>query len=291
MSVKPIAFTKFSFDNLTIPPLQSREGGGLFAKPQYTYASGMTGELQLQLPVSTSPYGFSDFQDKKDPNKHATSMSINFEMGGAFHKWASEYLENELVNYAHKHTKSIFNKDHSKEVVRALSNGVVRVPQDPEKAKTYPHTFKASIKEKKRKEGDKMVSFEPKQYQSVCVDKNGRPMDITHVGRNALVRLIVKLTNFYVISGKFGLSWELVKCVVMHSGENADVEDDPDMYPGEECYKPLEEVYNDDMELAIQKAEEEAVQKRERSEEPQEPEEEPEPQPKKAKKKASEKKK
>jgi len=264
---KPIPYTKFNFDQLTIPPVTKRDGGGLLAKPIYTYDNGATGELQLQLRVAKTPFGFSSFPDKRDPTKSTESMSINYDVPSDFYTWSNEYLEENLVKYVHANSKALFGKVHTLDIVRALSNGIVRTPQDPEKAKNNPPTFKVAIREKTHKVDDKRVSYEPKQFWAACVDKKGMPMDITKVSRNSVVRLIVKLSNFYVISGKFSFSWDLVKCEVIQPGENAYIETDPDMYPDEACYKPIDELYDEDMEHAIQEMEQNATKRPREAEE------------------------
>lgn len=276
---KPIAFTQFKFDNLIIPPLESKKGG-LLSHPTYKYPNGNIGDLKMQLQVSRTAYGFSSFQDETNPNKFDESISIDIPKGSAFEKYC-EQLETSIQNHSIKNVATVFpGKKYDDNIVRAMSNGVIKIPRDAEKAKNNPHTFKAKITEKYEtpaKDGKPAVSHNPKQYWAVCVDPDNKVIPITSVGRNSQVRLVVKLSNYYVINGKYGFSWDLVKCEVISFGDNASVETDPNLYPEEACYikKPethIDDAYDNNMEVAIQEAE---SKKREESPVPVEEEEKP----------------
>ncbi len=264
----------FDFDRLTIPKLEPKNGG-MFARPQYkSPVSGQTGDLDLQLPVGKTPFGFSSFEDKKKPGEFDTSMSINVDPKSDFGKWCTDYLEERMIDYVHKHSVEFFRVQHDKPTLKALSNGIIRYAQDPIKAVNNPPTFKASINEKKQKNEDKnkpQISYNPKQYWAIAEDANGRQEDITAVARGAMIRMIVKLVNFYIVNGKWGLSWSLVKCIVVQPGGNANVQADPNMYPDEAIFltpaAPPAGGEDDDMKLiaAAEAAEAaEATKKRER---------------------------
>lgn len=275
--IKPIAFTQFKFENLVIPPLASKSGG-LMAHPTYQYSKGITGDLKIQLQVGRTPFGFSSFPDKKDPTKFTDSMSIDIQKGSAFENFCKE-TETNIQNYTIKNAASCYpGKTYSEETLRAFSNGVIKVPQDLEKAKANLPTFNAKIREKYEvppKDGKAAVSFNPRQFWTSCIDSLKNAIPITSVGKNSQVRLVIQLSNYYVISGKYGFSWDLIKCEVIQSGDNSNVETDPGLYPEEACYiqapaKSIDEAYDDQMEAAIHEAE--TSKKREREEEEEEEE-------------------
>lgn len=283
----PIAFTQFKFENLIIPPLESKNGG-LFSHPTYKYPSGVVADLCIQLQVARTAYGFSSFPDKRDPTKTTESMSIDIQRGSPFEKFC-EKLEIDIQNHSIKNVATVFpGKKYEDAIVRAMSNGVIKVPQDQEKAKNNLHTFKAKITEKLEvppKDGKAGISYNPKQFWTACTDLAKNVIPINSVGRNSQVRLVVKLSNYYVINGKYGFSWDLSKCEVISFGDNANIETDPNLYPEEACFiqkpvVPIEDVYDDQMEKAIQEAE--------KKREP--PSEEPEEAPAKPAKKSKSKK-
>lgn len=285
----PIACTQFKFENLIIPPLESK-GGGLFSRPTYKYPNGTIGELKIQFPISRTAYGFSSFPDTKDPKKTTESLSIDIVKGSEFEKFC-EQLEIDIQNHSIKNVATVFpGKKFDDNIVRAMSNGVIRIPRDQEKAKNNPHTFKTSINEKLEtppKDGKAGISFNPKQFWSACTDSLKNAIPITSVSANSDVRLVAKLANYYVINGKYGFSWNLSKCEVMSFGDNGSVETDPNLYPEEACYiqKPPVQHIDDAYDHAMEAALAEAEKKRERSEEPEEEhQEEEEEQPKPAKK-------
>lgn len=277
---KSIPYPSYDPARLTIPPLESKNGG-LFGKPSYTYKNGMTADLIFQLPVGKTSFGFSHFEDKKVPGKYSDSIAINYDVKSDFFKWSNGPMEKSIVDHAIKNKSTIFSTPYDDNIVAAFSNGIVRYAQDAEKRKTNAPTFKAGIHEMMIKSDDGKTSepYNPRRYYSACEDINGKPMDIASVGRDSMVRMFVRLSNFYVINKKYGASWELVKCVVIQSGSNANIEGDIHAYPDEACFipqAPIEDVYDNVMEDAIQaaEAEAEANKKRERDDESEPPKEE-----------------
>ncbi len=260
----------FDFNKLNIQKLESKNGG-MFGKCKYMLPNNQLGDAQLQLPIRKTPFGFSSFENKKKPGEFDTSMSINTDPNDDFGKWCTDYLEAEAIKYVHKHSVEFFKVQHSLEVIKALSNGIIRYATDAVKAAANPPTFKASINEKKIKSTDKNIpdaSYAPKQYWPQCEDVNKVPVDITTVRYGSMVRMIVKMVNFYIVNGKWGFSWNLVKCIVMRPGGNENVQVNPDAYPDEAGYKvapapPAEPEWNEEMEESIKRAEENHKRERE----------------------------
>ncbi len=159
-------------------------------------------EILLQTPKMRCPFGIST--DKTNPFKKSIDVSFQGETESikAFRKLI-ETVDDLVIDYAHKNSKSFFKQEYSREVIKAYYCSNIKFS----KKEQYSDSFRSKLlylkpdESKKRPDGKYLTVFWEKT--------SGKPIerDETFLDKGDTVSILIKPTMLWIGNKQFGVQW------------------------------------------------------------------------------------
>jgi hypothetical protein len=212
-TVQAIKLSEFSVEDITISPPKVNQNGGKNISLGYN-ADGTIGNFVFQTPRMLS-FGINKWVDPNKPESTPSfSVTLSF-MGMADNPKLQEFhqvlqdIDNWAIDTASKNSwEWLARKNLSRETLSTIYTPCVKVPLDLKTGEPTgkPHSMKSKFKTNK---GDITSVFFDKE-------RNIIPMENveTVFNKGSHVRALIQCTGFWVIAGKFGLSWKVLQMIV-----------------------------------------------------------------------------
>lgn len=196
---------KFDTSKISFSDVKTNQNGG-----KSVYINLNNSQFVIQTPVMTIPFGLNVY-DKGDYPKYSVEISFrdmeeNYKIKGFYENM--EKLEEMILEYAVKNSMAILGKKKvNREVMEAMYTPILRKSRDKETGELdgkYPTTMKLKLPFWDGKESYTMESFsEEKKVLEI-------PQEEAFT-KNAKIQAIIKCGGMWVVNGKFGCTWSVVK--------------------------------------------------------------------------------
>ncbi len=159
-------------------------------------------EYLLQSPKMRCPFGIST--DKTNPFKKSIDVSFQGETENikTFRKLI-ESIDEMVIDYAHKNSKSFFKQEYSREVIKAYYCSNIKFS----KKEQYSDSFRSKLLFLKPDESKKRPNG---KYLTVFWEKtSGNPIerDETFLDKGDTVSILIKPAMLWIGNKQFGVQW------------------------------------------------------------------------------------
>ena len=189
--------TNFSVDKISFGKHKPNPNGGFNIEMSI---GSSTDEILLQTPKMRCPFGIST--DKTNPFKKSLDISYQGsdtnESIKAFRKIV-ESVDELVIDYAHKNSKSFFKQEYSREVIKAYYNSNIKLS----KKEQYSDTFRVKLLYRKPDETKKTDG----KYLTSFWDNKGQEQSYTYVDKGDYVTNLIKPQMLWIGNKQFGVSW------------------------------------------------------------------------------------
>ena len=196
---------KFDTSKISFSDVKTNQNGG-----KSVYINLNNSQFVLQTPVMTIPFGLNVY-DKGDYPKYSVEISFrdmeeNYKIKGFYENM--EELEERILDFAKKNSMAILGKKKVNiEVIKAMYTPILKKSRDKETGELdgkYPTTMKLKLPFWDGKESYTMESFtEEKKVLEI-------PQEEAFT-KNAKIQAIIKCGGIWIVNGKFGCTWSVVK--------------------------------------------------------------------------------
>ena len=179
--------------------------GGKSCYAQKTFAGEA---LHIQLcrkdePWLTAPFGVSTMDKTK---KDSPRKSLELSTGNQVLLDTMKKLDDHAVQLLTTNSLSWLGKVYSQEQIKAMYTSIVRYPDN--------ESFNPTIRVRFNSKGSYAADIERVQPNNTIIAG-----DYTLIQKNSRILPIVKVSNIWISSGKFGVTLELTKCLVSNEQE------------------------------------------------------------------------
>jgi hypothetical protein len=213
-----------------IVPSMTKGDKAVQTNPLYDYSGNGTdtAPLFVQTPVVGFPWGLSDgLKDDeraagKEPHYSLAASFLNYKNDALmkdFYTFCTQMQDYAIALAAHN-SESWFGEKQEMPVCKALMNKWIHISKDKEAAEKYDPTIKITCRQKK-----------DKAFWADALDMNGARFNLLDLQKKSRGVLKMKLSSYYVINGKFGMTWDLEWIRITELSSNVDRFDfNPNMY-------------------------------------------------------------
>ncbi len=213
-----------------IVPSMAKGDNALQTNPLYDYSGNGsdTGPLFVQTPIVGFPWGLSDgLKDEersggKDPHYSLAASFLNYKTDALmkdFYTFCTQMQDYNIALAAHN-SEAWFGEKQEMIVCKALMNKWIHFSKNKEAAEKYDPTCKITVRQKK-----------DKTFWADAIDMSGERFNLLDLQRKSRGVMKIKLSSFYVINGKFGMTWDLEWVRITEVGSYAERYDfNPNMY-------------------------------------------------------------
>lgn len=208
------------------------------------YINYNNGPFRVQMPKMSLPFGVSVYKPDVGDERYSLEMSWNGIKPEILESF--KQLEEKIIDYAEKNSKELFKKQKSREVLEELFQHYLRIDKDEDG--NVLDKYAPRLKVKMYSESN---SFSVDAYDAEKVDGKYPRIHLTkenisdYLSRGSKCEAILQCSGFWVVDGKFGISWVLVQ-VKIHKNENKLVgyafEEEDEEGDDEEVYDNEDEV-------------------------------------------------
>lgn len=173
----------------------------------------------LKVPEMDMPYGSSIFRPQDNPNADPkVSINVTFRERetnskiDAFYN-ACEAFDNAVISAAVKNSKEWFGSKKTEEVIRDKYSPMIKEHKEGK----YAPTLKVALRRRNAK------------FTCECYDENREfiEMDMenfeSYFNKGTKVSMLIRAWQVWFAAGKFGVTWEMVQCVVKPSKQMSGV--------------------------------------------------------------------
>ncbi len=184
------------------------------------YVNYDNGPFRVQMPKMSLPFGVSIFKPEKPEEEEKYSIELSWNGIKPEILESFKELEEKIIDYAEKNSKELFKKQKSREVLEELFKHFLKIDKDEEG--NVLDKYAPRLKVKMYTDGNN-ISVDA--YDAEKVDGKYPRIHLTkdnisdYLSRGSKCEAILQCSGFWVIDGKFGISWVLVQ-VKIHKNEN-----------------------------------------------------------------------
>lgn len=195
-------------------PKMEKKSVGLICQPMYQGPDDPAPvQLCIQTPQVRMPYGLSD---NTSMDTYQPGQPVKYNVDGSFDNYRTDplmkqfhekflELENYAISVAALNSEAWFGQECDEKGVRMLFNRLVKVSKDKEKAAKYDPCFSGKVRAKKDKEKQDI----PGEFWTTLRGIDGNEIPLSSLENRSKGSMKLKLSQFYVINGKFGWTWDI----------------------------------------------------------------------------------
>ena len=230
-----VKHTEFNPNNLTIkPPKTNTKGLGATLVARYTHDNEET-KFRVQTPKMIQAFELN--ADKRDDNSMAYSINVSFrgdEEGTKLDNFRKmlEQMDEYNINYATEHSKEIFGKKKSREVIEENYTPMVK----HSKKQGYRPTLKLKMPIYDDKPGFTVFNKDKELIPTLIEEDDTIDLSMFTGGSEAVH--LIEFTGLWQTNNKFGGTWKLIQTKMYSSpGQLAgymmdeDSDDEPEVKP------------------------------------------------------------